>query len=104
MNARQNFSSPVEVSAPSTSLTSPAFNLNSAHSDTSTFPNPNSNEDINSDKYRCIECKEWLDENVVSEIEKCLSAKSKHKRKIKYWGAKDCRKLIYFSTKDEKHN
>ena len=48
--------------------------------------------------------KEWLDENVVSKIEKRLLAKSKHKRKRAYWGAEDCRRLIYLSTKDEKYS
>ena len=70
-----------------------------------------------------MECKEYLDENVVSEIEKSLSAKSKHKecldknvvseieknlsakpkyahkRKRMYWGAEDCRRLIQLSKK-----
>ena len=68
MVARLSSFAPVEVSAPSAPLTLPEFNSNSGHSDTATFPNPNSNEDTNSDKYRRMECKNCLDENVVSEI------------------------------------
>ena len=124
MVARLSSSAHVEVSAPSAPLTLPELNSNSGHSDTANFPNPNSNEDTNSDKYRRMECKNCLDENVVSEIEKRLSAKSKHKelldknvvseieknlsakskhtRKRKYWGDEDCRRLIQLS-KDEKH-
>ena len=54
---RQNFSAPIKVSVPSTPLTSPTFNSNSAYSETANFPNPSSNEDTNSDKYRRISCK-----------------------------------------------
>ena len=40
----------------------------------------------------------------MSEIEKRLSVKSKHKRKRKYWSSEDCCRLIHLSTKDEKYN
>ena len=126
MIARRSSSAHVEVSAPSAPLTLPEFNSNSSHSDTATFSNSKYDKDTNSDKYRRMECKEcldenvvseiekrlsekskhkeWLDKNVVSEIEKNLSAKSNHKRKRKYWGTEDCRRLIQLSKKDEKYN
>ena len=102
MIARQRSSANVEVYAPFSPLTLPEFNSNSGHSDTVSFPNPNSKEDTNSDKHRRMECKNCLDENIVSEIEKRLSAKSKHRRKRKYWGDESCRRLIQLS-KDEKY-
>ena len=126
MVASLSSSAHVEVSEHSAPLTLPEFNSNSGHSDTDTFSNPNSNEDINLDKYRRMECKncldeklvseiekslsaksthkECLDKNVVSEIEKNLSAKSKHKRKIKYWGNEDYRRLIQLSNYEKCKN
>ena len=68
MVARLSSFAPVEVSAPSAPLTLPEFNSNSGHSDTVSFPNPNSKEDTNSDKHRRMEYKNCLDENIVSEI------------------------------------